>query len=270
MTTRTVHKLAGLLVAAAMSPDGFGQGDVVLANPRSSVVSSGSRDGEGAPEAWLGISVDKASPEVYSLLNDVPQGVGFLIDGVPDDGPAYAAGIRRHDFLWKFEDQLLVNEAQMVVLLSHREVGETVRLTYQRKGRNYQTDVELAARPEHEKGRARADEQVLAQHNPRLPRQIVNLERRTAEISDEIGTVRIERAGEQYGWEERDVAGRLLRQGLIAGSAEDDFPEEMAAGLENKLRVLIRAFEFAEERASRPRSRPRRIRRIPMHGDDGG
>jgi S1-C subfamily serine protease len=62
-----------------------------------------------APRAWLGLQVSKPDPSMTSQLPSLPQGIGFVIASVDEDGPAQTAGLKKFDLLWKLGDQMLVN-----------------------------------------------------------------------------------------------------------------------------------------------------------------
>lgn len=253
--------LAAVLAAASPPPvlraQEIGE-PVVAADPVRRIPEVPANPGEQAAEPWLGVSVTKAPASLHAQLEGVPAGIGFIVDRVTEEGPAAAAGLQQYDFLWKLDDQLLINESQMLVLLNLHKVGDTVKLTFQRSGKDVETEAVLVARPEHEKGRLDADRVVMAPPIPGLPMQVVNLGRRVAEIRDADGLVRIERAGEQFGWEQRDLEGDLLQQGQVAG--EEAMPEDLDPLLAGKLGALIRSLKHAEDRAARgPRHRVRRV-----------
>lgn len=101
------------------------------------------------PMPWVGLRVGKLDEVMRAHASSVPEGVGFLVKSVASDGPAKAAGLRRYDILWKFDDQLLVNEAQFATLLKMRKVGDEVKLSVVRCGREKVLDLVLGSpRPE--------------------------------------------------------------------------------------------------------------------------
>ncbi len=219
---------------------------------------------EGA-EPWLGVSVHKPEKERDIRMEGVPAGVGFVVHRVAEGGPAARAGLQQDDVLWKLGDQMLVNEAQFLVLLHLHEVGERVTLTYQRGRENHELEVVLGERPGSETGREEADVAVLSAPTvPGLPKQVIDVFRQEASIMGEDNvTVRLERKGEGFHWQQLDGEGKLMLEGPVNGV--DDIPEGANEGLASKLRALIRAFEDAEKRARSGVSSPR-VRRVPRIG----
>lgn len=97
---------------------------------------------------WVGFEVTRVDDVVRAQLPKLPKGVGFVITTVAAQGPARQAGIQAFDVLWKWNDQLLVNEAQLAALLEMRAMGETVQLTIFRAGEEKTMNVVLGAEPD--------------------------------------------------------------------------------------------------------------------------
>lgn len=87
------------------------------------------------PPPSLGVSLQKPDPMVTAQLPDLPVGIGFLVTAVDDGGPAAQAGVQVHDVIWKMDDQMLVNEAQIVALLRLHQPGEKVVFSAFRSGK---------------------------------------------------------------------------------------------------------------------------------------
>ena len=64
------------------------------------------------------------------------------------DDPAAKAGLQTNDVLVRFDDQILTNPAQLYALILTRKEGDTVRLTYLRKGREASVEAKLGTHPE--------------------------------------------------------------------------------------------------------------------------
>jgi hypothetical protein len=221
---------------------------------------------EPAKDLWLGIFVSKPDPAVHAQLKDIPKGVGFVVDRIAKQGPAGRAGLQAYDFVWKMDEQLLVNSGQFWTLLNLREAGDEVTLTVQRGGENLVLKVVAEQRPEDQKGRESADAQVLAPPLPGMPRLIVDHLGRVAELRDAKGSVRIWREKEGFGWAEYDRFDLEMRSGSLAGTGEEALPPDMEAGLRTKLEALLRGFEQAE-RNHRANGRAPRVRRVPVSGN---
>ena len=150
------------------------------APPLPSVASS------TAVKVSLGVSVVKPGSALYSQLPQLPAGCGFLLKSVTPDGTAEKAGLKAMDLIWKLDGQLLINEAQMMVLLSHQSPGDKVKVSYFRSG--VAKEVELNLQP-WTAGSPHPD--VLAMATPlppALPMRVISYEDRSASISDKTGT----------------------------------------------------------------------------------
>lgn len=97
---------------------------------------------------WVGFEVTRADDVVRAQLPKLPKGVGFVISAVAANGPARQAGVQAFDVLWKWNDQLLVNEAQLAALLEMQKIGDAVQLTIFRAGEEKKLDVTLGAEPD--------------------------------------------------------------------------------------------------------------------------
>lgn len=221
---------------------------------------------ESPKEVWLGVSVEKPSEGMVAHLVGVPQGVGFSVKGVNPVGPAAQAGLRSYDLLWKMGDQLLVNEAQFLTLLSLHEIGEKVTFTYQRQGRNIETEIELKARPQGRvNGLSEVEHIVTMLPIPGLPRMVISDQERFAELEDRLGKVVVTKRAENFHWQAWGPEGEEINAGTLGMPDERgvvSFPEEFDPVLKNKLSALIRAYEHS---AGRGRGAPRlpRVRRVP-------
>jgi hypothetical protein len=97
---------------------------------------------------WVGFEVTRADEVVRAQLPKLPKGMGFVISAVAANGPARQAGVQAFDVLWKWNDQWLVNEAQLASLLEMQKIGDTVQLTIFRAGEEKKLDVTLGAEPD--------------------------------------------------------------------------------------------------------------------------
>jgi hypothetical protein len=85
--------------------------------------------------AFLGVVLGPVDESLAAQL-DLPEGVGVLVRAVMPDSPAAKAGVRQHDVLHYFNDQLLVNEPQLQTLVRQAGIGAEVTLKLLRKGRS--------------------------------------------------------------------------------------------------------------------------------------
>jgi hypothetical protein len=84
--------------------------------------------------AFLGVATSAPSATLRAQLN-LSRGMGLVVDLVEKDSPAELAGVKVHDILQKFDEQLLVNAQQLAVLVRSKKPGDQVRLTLLREGK---------------------------------------------------------------------------------------------------------------------------------------
>jgi hypothetical protein len=143
---------------------------------------------QAGTQVHLGIGVAKPDAGIYAQLPALPQGCGFILRNVAPDGPAAKAGLGTMDIIWKLDGQLLVNENQMLVLLSHKNPGDEVKLAYFRSGQQHEATVTLLKRDKHPSYPA---ELVISPPIPgmaAMPMRVISYEERSASISDRMGT----------------------------------------------------------------------------------
>ena len=100
---------------------------------------------------WLGVAAEEVSDELRAQLPLDP-GAGLIVRSVIPESPAAAASLQKNDVLMKLDDQLLTNPPQLRTLVSSRKEGDTVKLTYFRRGQQAVVDVKLATHEEREMG----------------------------------------------------------------------------------------------------------------------
>lgn len=128
----------------------------------------------------------------------LPQGVGFVIKGIDTGGPAESAQLRPLDVLWKMNDQMLVNEAQLATLLRLQKPGDEVGLSIFRGGQPLEMRMKLGDLPI---GRDMvpgdlADLSILPGEGS--PMRVVNVDNRTASYSTPEGNAVLRKEGEVY------------------------------------------------------------------------
>ena len=65
---------------------------------------------------FLGVSASTLPERMSEQLN-LPSGVHLSVDQVSPESPADSAGLKLYDVLLKFDDQILVNSAQLKALV---------------------------------------------------------------------------------------------------------------------------------------------------------
>nr|MDP0504295.1 PDZ domain-containing protein [Verrucomicrobiota bacterium JB025] len=213
-----------------------------------------------APRAWFGIDLVKADPSVRVQLPSLPEGIGFVVRSLDDGGPAATAGMKEYDVLWKFDDQLLVNESQLATLLRLHKPGDTVKLSAFRAGEHIEVDVKLGKAP---KGRRPFPDDLVdaAVFSSGMggPMRIVNFAEKTASYTTDEGTLKVWRDGKNYQVSIVDPEGKSLFEGTIE---EHRFPKEVPDGWQRRVMALRRGLDHALEgrkdweRKPRPRVVP--------------
>lgn len=115
----------------------------------STVAVAGGSATAGQPKSvtWLGVAPAEASEELRAQLPLEP-GSGLVVQSVITDSPAAKAGLQKNDVLMKLDDQLLTNPGQLKTLVAARKDGDTVKLTYFRRGQQTTLDVKLGKHQE--------------------------------------------------------------------------------------------------------------------------
>ena len=96
---------------------------------------------------WLGVAADEPSDEVRAQL-PVANGTGLLVQEVIPDSPAAKAGLQKNDVLTRLDDQILTNPSQLRALVGLKKEGDTIRVTYLRKGQEASVEAKLASHAE--------------------------------------------------------------------------------------------------------------------------
>ncbi|MEM9157525.1 MAG: PDZ domain-containing protein [Verrucomicrobiota bacterium] len=96
-------------------------------------------------QTYLGVQVTPIQPETASQLDLDPE-MGVVVNFVEENSPAEEAGLEQYDVLLKLDDQLLIGTRQIGVLVRSKAAGDSVELTYIRKGKKDTLDLVLGER----------------------------------------------------------------------------------------------------------------------------
>ena len=99
----------------------------------------------GISTPWLGLTVGRLDDAVRAHAPGVPQGIGFVVTDVAVGSPAEKAGVKAYDIFWKFDDQLIANEAQLLALLRLKKDGDEVKIGLHRSGESLTAPVVLVS-----------------------------------------------------------------------------------------------------------------------------
>jgi len=171
-------------------------------------------------EAWLGLRVSKPDDTTTTQLPALPPGIGFVVSKLDEGGPAAKAGVRKLDLLWKMGEQMLVNEGQLATLLRLSRPGEEVVVSVFREGKSLDIKVTL--------GEAKGDDGVAMRRmfSDSVMRgndgalRIVDVEGRTAAVSNETGSAQVTRVTGGDSVRIFDTEGKVVFEALVRGRPE--------------------------------------------------
>ena len=204
--------------------------------------------------AWLGIRVAKPDEVTAMQLPALPPGIGFVVVGLEEGGPAERDGMRKLDLCWKMNEQLLVNEGQLATLLRLAVPGEQVTISIFREGKPIEVKVTLGTEV------VKADEAITQVLNDSVMRQedgalrIVNVERKTVTIENEKGRAEVSRAESGDSVEIKDLEGKMIFQGVLGGRPEDS---AVPGKWRRQVCALRRALDHALSAKAAPVRQPR-------------
>jgi hypothetical protein len=212
-----------------------------------------------AGSAWLGCSVSKPAPMAAAPIPMLPPGMGFVIQNITPGGPAEAAQLKPLDVLWKFGDQMLVNQGQLAALLSLKRPGDEVALTIFRASKPLEIKIKLGTAQDANNmfSKDMIDAAILSDEG--RPMKIINLQERTATFSNDDGKALVRREGDGYkvvikGPDQQAIYdGMLPMDGNLAG---------IPADWHRRICVLRRSLDHALESRIVP-VRPPRPRTVP-------
>ncbi len=95
---------------------------------------------------WLGVVItDISSGNVEGYTGG---GAGSYVTGVEEPGPAFAAGLRRHDIIVGLDGRTAMNTRELTCLLQGKRPGESVEVLFKRGGREQAMRVVLGNWPQ--------------------------------------------------------------------------------------------------------------------------
>ncbi|BET66264.1 hypothetical protein ASA1KI_11820 [Opitutales bacterium ASA1] len=112
---------------------------------RIDVSSMSTTDGPKKTVTFLGLSTTD-TPAALSAQLGLPEGRGLVVAFVEPGSPAEKAGLQQHDVLLRLDDQILVGARQLSVLVRGYADGDTVTLTYLRRGAEARATAVLTTR----------------------------------------------------------------------------------------------------------------------------
>lgn len=125
-------------------------------SPFHEVVRSG-------PMGFLGVNAVVLPRELSAHLS-LPEDTGLLVEAVGKDSPAEKGGLQVNDVIAKFDDQILIDQRQLSVLVANKKEGDTVKITYIRKGETHEASVVIGKREGDGPAVGKTEADVLFKH----------------------------------------------------------------------------------------------------------
>ena len=208
--------------------------------------------------AWLGLGFSGRKPDATSaaLIPSLPPGIGLVVQAVSPGGPADLSQVQPKDVLWKFADQLLVNQGQLATLLNLKRPGDEIALAIFRDGKPTEIKVTLGEAPADNRDFSRdmVDAAILCDDGH--PTRIITPENRTATFSDSDGKALVRREGEGYQVVIHGPDKQVVFDGTLGADGNSD---TIPADWRRRIYVLRRSLDHALDsrivpvRAPRPR-----------------
>jgi serine protease Do len=109
---------------------------------------------------WMGIAIQEITPALAKSFKIPEQRKGVLISDVNENGPSFAAGLRRGDVVIGFDDKDIQNVSQLRNMVARTLVGREARVKVIRDGKEQVIAVKIGERP---------SDEVLARKEPGPP-----------------------------------------------------------------------------------------------------
>lgn len=214
---------------------------------------------EPMDEAWLGIGLTKPDEAMANQLPVLPPGIGFLVTDLTEGGPSDKAGVKKHDLLWKLNEQMLVNEGQLATLLRLSSPGERATISVFRDG--ISTDIEVTLGNGEVNGkkctRQRLSDTVIRQNDGAV--KIVSVGTKKAVVKNEHGSAEVSRVEDGDAVKILDAEGEIIFEGVLRGRPDHSaVPGKWKKPVCAMRRTLDHALSVkaAPERQPRPRIVP--------------
>lgn len=103
--------------------------------------------GSSASTAWLGVRVQEVTPELREAMK-LGDDRGALVSDVMKSSPAARAGIKKGDLLVGIDGRAVESPTDLMDRVGAMSVGDEIRLTVMRNGREISSEATLESRPE--------------------------------------------------------------------------------------------------------------------------
>ncbi|MDP4626278.1 MAG: PDZ domain-containing protein [Akkermansiaceae bacterium] len=206
--------------------------------------------------AWLGIGLSKPDEAMANQLPVLPPGIGFVVTELTEGGPAETAGVKKHDLLWKLNEQMLVNEGQLATLLRLASPGDKAMVSVFRDGKSSDIEVKLG------KGNTDSGECTRRMLVDTVMRQedggvkIESLGEKKAAVINKYGSAEVSRGKDGDEVKILDTKGEIVFEGILKGrSDQSSVPTEWRKPVCAMRRTLDHVLSVKEAPTRQPRPR---------------
>jgi serine protease Do len=111
---------------------------------------------------WMGVAIQEITPALAKSFKLPEQRKGVLISDVNENGPSYAAGVKRGDVVIGFNGKDVQSVSQLRNLVARTMVGKEAQVKVLRDGKEHMLTVKVAERP---------SDEMLARKEPAPPKE---------------------------------------------------------------------------------------------------
>jgi serine protease Do len=112
------------------------------------------RDKGSVTRGWLGVAIQRISPDLVKAFN-LEDTHGALVSDIVSDGPAAKAGLQRGDVILKFQDHKVQESTELPRLVGATAPGTKVQVEVLRSGKKMTIPVTLGTLPEEKEAAAK-------------------------------------------------------------------------------------------------------------------
>ncbi|BCA54392.1 putative periplasmic serine endoprotease DegP-like [Nitrospira sp. KM1] len=99
---------------------------------------------------WMGVAIQEITPALAKSFKLPEQRKGVLISDVNENGPSFAAGVKRGDVVVAFNGKEVQNVSQLRNLVARTVVGKDAQVKILRDGKEQTLNIKVAERPSDE------------------------------------------------------------------------------------------------------------------------
>jgi serine protease Do len=100
-----------------------------------------------APKPWIGIYMQDVTADLADAF-DLSVSKGVVINDVADKSPADKAGLKAKDVILSWNGKTVTNSEQLTELVGSSNVGDNIKLTVNRGGKNLDLGIQIGERKE--------------------------------------------------------------------------------------------------------------------------